>query len=66
MPNANGRETHLSHKLHFKFFTQTMLNSNTLQAHLPHQPRYKFVTETMVKKNELETCFCLMKPNEPC
>ena len=54
MFNTNEPETHLSHKPHYEFVTQTMLNTNEPETHLSHKPRYKFVTQTILSTYEAE------------
>ena len=61
----------LSHKLRYKFATQSMLDTNEPEAGVYHKPRYNFVTQTMMDADDPEIYFCLINrvtnlPHKPC
>ena len=61
----------MSHKLRYKFATQSMLDTNEREADVYHKPRYNFVTQTMMNADDPEIYFCLINrvanmPHKPC
>ena len=50
----------MSHKPHYKFVTQTMLEINERETDLYHKRCYKFFTKTMINADEPEIYFRLI------